>query len=442
MGKPKAKKPAQKQYAETEEEAQQHPDKPISKKLFTKRAQAAIAAIFVFLAIVIVLDMTYYEEIENTLTTLAEMIGLAAEKYPEDVIPPDTATVPAVTIDSISCTVRGVDEYGDKTYMLIAYGTATGPTGAKFQANPSSPIGPYDAMTSCINWETIVPASAMNCERKSSNGTKATWQLTIEGINARTVKNLENELKVGAKVFRSDAVMPAMEVEKTAICKDTPETTVTPPVTPTEPKTAKIIVYNSLGGGIVDSSPAGIYCGQTCEYDFPLGTSVTLTATPEVGWMFDTWGVADCPDSYQCTLVADQDRAVMPVFVSSQEPGSSSDSSSGSVEITKATCTFSENYGLTYKYYDVSLAGNVTGPAGGIFNTQTGNTTPSTTTCGAWSQEYDGCTNGSGNAGSASWTQDFSILAEGSGFGYSVTASVTDEYGWLLDSKEATMSCS
>ena len=51
-------------------------------------------------------------------------------------------------------------------------------------------------------------------------------------------------------------------------------------------------------GGIVVSDPQGINCGETCEYDFSEGTTVTLTAMPNPGYNFSVWtGCTDVPSS-------------------------------------------------------------------------------------------------------------------------------------------------
>ena len=47
----------------------------------------------------------------------------------------------------------------------------------------------------------------------------------------------------------------------------------------------------------VTSSPAGIGCGATCAAAFDAGSTVTLTATPDAGSVFEAWsGNADCAD--------------------------------------------------------------------------------------------------------------------------------------------------
>lgn len=59
------------------------------------------------------------------------------------------------------------------------------------------------------------------------------------------------------------------------------------------------------GAGRVSSVPAGIDCPDDCSQSYPLGSSVTLTAVPAVGSVFDGWsGPADCADGV-VTVVAE-----------------------------------------------------------------------------------------------------------------------------------------
>lgn len=69
--------------------------------------------------------------------------------------------------------------------------------------------------------------------------------------------------------------------------------------------------------GIVISEPAGISCGASCSTQFPFGSSVVLTATPNegatfVGW--GSWGGVCQGASPTCTLAVDSATLVTPMF--------------------------------------------------------------------------------------------------------------------------------
>jgi subtilisin family serine protease len=68
-----------------------------------------------------------------------------------------------------------------------------------------------------------------------------------------------------------------------------------PPPPPVATARLEVNVSNN-GGGTVTSSPAGINaCTSICSVNFPIGTVVTLSATPTKGWAFDLWmNIAAC----------------------------------------------------------------------------------------------------------------------------------------------------
>ncbi|KAB2952218.1 MAG: hypothetical protein F9K18_14385 [Thermoanaerobaculia bacterium] len=69
-----------------------------------------------------------------------------------------------------------------------------------------------------------------------------------------------------------------------------------------------------VGSGTVTSTPAGISCPSDCTEDYPHGTSVSLTPTPDPGWEFSAWSGA-CTGSGACTVAMTQNRSVTATFV-------------------------------------------------------------------------------------------------------------------------------
>ena len=70
------------------------------------------------------------------------------------------------------------------------------------------------------------------------------------------------------------------------------------------------------GSGNVSSNPAGIDCGSAnnaCSATYSNGTSVTLTATPDLTSMFVGWSQA-CSGNQPCTLNMVADRQVVAIF--------------------------------------------------------------------------------------------------------------------------------
>lgn len=67
------------------------------------------------------------------------------------------------------------------------------------------------------------------------------------------------------------------------------------------------------GLGTVSSNPAGIACHPTCVTFFAPGTPVTLTATPNAGWVFIGWEGA-CQGSGACSVTLTGDTSVRARF--------------------------------------------------------------------------------------------------------------------------------
>jgi CSLREA domain-containing protein len=68
------------------------------------------------------------------------------------------------------------------------------------------------------------------------------------------------------------------------------------------------------GSGSVTSVPPGISCPGDCTQDYDDGTSVSLTPTPDPGWVFSAW-TGDCTGSGACTVSMTAARSVTATFV-------------------------------------------------------------------------------------------------------------------------------
>ena len=69
------------------------------------------------------------------------------------------------------------------------------------------------------------------------------------------------------------------------------------------------------GSGSVSSAPSGIDCGVTCAAGFDAGSTVTLTATPDVTSTFAGWTGAGCTGTDPCQVTMTQARTVTATFI-------------------------------------------------------------------------------------------------------------------------------
>ena len=83
--------------------------------------------------------------------------------------------------------------------------------------------------------------------------------------------------------------------------------------------TAKVTIDKPVStAGTVTSSPEGISCGSTCQASFPVGTSLTLTATPGSAETFVGWDSTVCTGKSACSFSLASDVIVKAIF--SQSP--------------------------------------------------------------------------------------------------------------------------
>lgn len=77
--------------------------------------------------------------------------------------------------------------------------------------------------------------------------------------------------------------------------------------------TSYTLSVNVTGSGTVTSSPAGISCGVDCSEAYTEGASVTLTASPALGYQFNGWSGA-CSGTGACTVAMNADATVSATF--------------------------------------------------------------------------------------------------------------------------------
>src|SRR5207302_561776 len=72
-----------------------------------------------------------------------------------------------------------------------------------------------------------------------------------------------------------------------------------------------------FGGGTVTTSDGGINCDTSsiCSASYPMGTMVTLTATPGAHANFTGWSGCDADLGTTCTVTLSAARSVMARFV-------------------------------------------------------------------------------------------------------------------------------
>ena len=68
------------------------------------------------------------------------------------------------------------------------------------------------------------------------------------------------------------------------------------------------------GSGTVTSNPTGISCGTTCVFDFPRGSSVSLTAVAGGNDTFQGWSGGGCSNTGGCTIVLNTETTVTASF--------------------------------------------------------------------------------------------------------------------------------
>ena len=109
--------------------------------------------------------------------------------------------------------------------------------------------------------------------------------------------------------------------------------------------TAALPVYtltlNMNGNGTVISSPSGIDCPGDCYEQYTSGVAVTLTATPQSGYLLDDWSGCSSSNGNECTVTMDTDTTVTATFITDEKILSCTDA--GNIECLERTDGGSDN---------------------------------------------------------------------------------------------------
>ncbi len=127
----------------------------------------------------------------------------------------------------------------------------------------------------------------------SLDGDSAT--LSATGLLTANTVNTDTTVTITASFNGTDAT-------KTVTIRD---------ATPTH-----LLTVNLSGTGIVTSNPSGIDCGSDCIETFIEGTTVTLTATPPAGSIFQGWSGEGCTGTGTCTVIMSASRTITASFQS------------------------------------------------------------------------------------------------------------------------------
>ncbi len=79
--------------------------------------------------------------------------------------------------------------------------------------------------------------------------------------------------------------------------------------------TTNLVTVNKTGSGSGTVTGTGISCGSDCTHVLPINTAITLTATPNSGYVFSSWSGGYCSGSNNtCTITPTTDATVIARF--------------------------------------------------------------------------------------------------------------------------------
>ena len=96
------------------------------------------------------------------------------------------------------------------------------------------------------------------------------------------------------------------------------------------------LTVSKTGNGSITSTPAGIDCGATCSGSFANGSSVTLTALPDTGYVISGWTGCTTASGTSCSLTMNSSKTVAATFAPAFSTLSVSKTGSGSLTSSPA----------------------------------------------------------------------------------------------------------
>jgi hypothetical protein len=197
--------------------------------------------------------------------------------------------------------VRGILTCCALGLALGAVTTASGAPTAAFTWTPTSPK-PGELVTFRSTSTTPSGAPAIQLYE---------WDLDGDNLFGELGEPSGKTIRTAARVFAASGsftVRLRVTDEKqgkstssraVAVAGDPP-----PPPPPPPPPSANraSLLVSVAGNGTALSAPSGISCGSDCAESFPVGTRVTLTATPADGFAFAGWRGA-CTGTGDCVVV-------------------------------------------------------------------------------------------------------------------------------------------
>jgi hypothetical protein len=115
-----------------------------------------------------------------------------------------------------------------------------------------------------------------------------------------------------------------------------------------------IVTMAGTGSGTITSNPSGINCGDTCEYQYDLNSTVTLTALPDSTSVFSGWSGSVTGSDSTATVTMNSNKIVNAIFdkmctltVTMAGTGSGTVTSNPSGINCGATCSYQFLYGTS-----------------------------------------------------------------------------------------------